>query len=1214
MQIANSTTPLGSPELQDGLTPPVGTPTDQENTMQTNMDNMQSFVPDRSVASTPAKVQMDMESEEGKKTAEMIRNAVMKDYVNNLPNADKALLNMVGVPTGIVEDTYNAVADTVNYISEKIGGERVLENMNVVSPLMPTDAVSETGREITKFLVSYASIAGKMKAITQPQSKMAMRSVEASAGMMADFTINSPDTEGLLDGLIKELPIGDSIIQYIGSDQSAPFEKRLRNSIFGIAEGAIAEGLFKAVKAIGKVRRSGQIIDDVAKNPELAEPPSIPADVVSDATSESTKSFLTRIEEVAAIKGKGKKEAKLKLSQEIKDAALNPKDGKGLTSGERNALLDIANKDKLVDRESMANDLFPDVRKDDLPPMTLPDGTELTEGFLDTAKKFKAGEGAVNSREMRLDDGTKVFVNLAKMNKPDSFRKVVDGLVTSSPEKYAKEVITDKQTAEIAASYDMTPAQLLEWEEASGLHRGQLLASRDFADESVGAFENTIQRFNEGLATKEEGALAMARAQEFTAKVRSMEHLAGSLLREAGSDPASVKSVRDFQKYVDVFGDDFEQMATVMKESNLTKGDLTKAFMKRSLIKSTDFLTQMRYTSMLSNPATHSRNIFGTGANTMLRTGESVLAATYNAILDKKAHGVTFGDAYHETMGMAQGIMEAIQITGKKMKGQDAPFLGVDPKKAKLSQHMIETAPAPKSVLGKGINFMNQEVIQGKGIGRALVFEDNFMKHINARMTLNREAFRKARLSGAQGEEFQRIMTEEVADPSDRTLKMMYKDAEDATLTGDVEGKTMKALLSLGETPLGKIISPFAKINLNAMNYKLERIPGLNLLMENYRAEWNNIDPQIRQRARAKMGFASSTMAGLGMWLHGSDSITGTGPKDSKKWQLFEQQGRIQGAIRIGDEWVEYRKETPFGSILSMVADIAELNDVTDGNELMVADFAAATTSIVASIYTPEFLVDNGSKLMEAMAKGDVSSAQKLIGMGAEIATTFAPYTALARQANRQLTESGAIKRETNDPTSIYETMKNQIFNIYAPDSLAVKRNILGAPIYHKHGLGPDLVTPFGVSTETQNPVIQELARLSGTNNIVNPNKLDREEAGLGDEFITVQMPPRAINKNIGGESVAMPLRPAEYEKLVQYTSGNHPAFRGKTLEKALAKEIGSRRYKSLPMKEQGLIVSKIIREFRKDGTELYMAENSGDLKDSANKVKNVIKTRIKGF
>ena len=1140
MQIANSTTPLGSPELQDGLTPPVGTPTDQENTMQTNMDNMQSFVPDRSVASTPAKVQMDMESEEGKKTAEMIRNAVMKDYVNNLPNADKALLNMVGVPTGIVEDTYNAVADTVNYISEKIGGERVLENMNVVSPLMPTDAVSETGREITKFLVSYASIAGKMKAITQPQSKMAMRSVEASAGMMADFTINSPDTEGLLDGLIKELPIGDSIIQYIGSDQSAPFEKRLRNSIFGIAEGAIAEGLFKAVKAIGKVRRSGQIIDDVAKNPELAEPPKVPVE---------------------------------------------------------------------------GDDLPPvPVEADDLPPMTLPDGTELTEGFLDTAKKFKAGEGAVNSREMRLDDGTKVFVNLAKMNKPDSFRKVVDGLVTSSPEKYAKEVITDKQTAEIAASYDMTPAQLLEWEEASGLHRGQLLASRDFADESVGAFENTIQRFNEGLATKEEGALAMARAQEFTAKVRSMEHLAGSLLREAGSDPASVKSVRDFQKYVDVFGDDFEQMATVMKESNLTKGDLTKAFMKRSLIKSTDFLTQMRYTSMLSNPATHSRNIFGTGANTMLRTGESVLAATYNAILDKKAHGVTFGDAYHETMGMAQGIMEAIQITGKKMKGQDAPFLGVDPKKAKLSQHMIETAPAPKSVLGKGINFMNQEVIQGKGIGRALVFEDNFMKHINARMTLNREAFRKARLSGAQGEEFQRIMTEEVADPSDRTLKMMYKDAEDATLTGDVEGKTMKALLSLGETPLGKIISPFAKINLNAMNYKLERIPGLNLLMENYRAEWNNIDPQIRQRARAKMGFASSTMAGLGMWLHGSDSITGTGPKDSKKWQLFEQQGRIQGAIRIGDEWVEYRKETPFGSILSMVADIAELNDVTDGNELMVADFAAATTSIVASIYTPEFLVDNGSKLMEAMAKGDVSSAQKLIGMGAEIATTFAPYTALARQANRQLTESGAIKRETNDPTSIYETMKNQIFNIYAPDSLAVKRNILGAPIYHKHGLGPDLVTPFGVSTETQNPVIQELARLSGTNNIVNPNKLDREEAGLGDEFITVQMPPRAINKNIGGESVAMPLRPAEYEKLVQYTSGNHPAFRGKTLEKALAKEIGSRRYKSLPMKEQGLIVSKIIREFRKDGTELYMAENSGDLKDSANKVKNVIKTRIKGF
>lgn len=848
-----------------------------------------------------------------------------------------------------------------------------------------------------------------------------------------------------------------------------------------------------------------------------------------------------------------------------------------------------------------------------------------------------------NAIEHKTPDGKRIFMNLRQMRQ--NLHKFIRETVEADKESFARDIVSDDEMMEISKFYDKSPREIEEWARENGLKQGMILAATRSANTATEAAMNAAKLYNKGEMSKEIFVEHLADAKDILHTMQNMKSMAGLLLREASIIPetaqAATRRRKELQELIQIFGEDAERIA-----QELAKGGMTAAGFRASLnnyfMPTANFLTQMRFASMLSNPATHARNMFTGGQNAGLLTGETFLAATFRAMkaprnkFTRDPYGVFFSDAWYQTLGLAKGTIEAMMITSTKIgldvkkilpEGTIPPtwetqkFWGVNPNRSKIpyAQKQVQQGEN-KSLIGKSFQFLGDMIndplrtfpnfvlehgIKGQFVTDLLRFEDNFMKHAFARATLQREAHKLARIQRSvhkkSREEANEFLAEMLANPNGDIMKKMYAEAEYQTLTNPPPiSDYFKDTLN---NPIVKLVVPFSHVNINQMAYRFERIPGFNMIMKRSQEQWFSKDPAVRDQFLGKMAFSTSVLTSLGFWLHGEDRITGRLPLDSKRRAMYEQAGRLSGAARFKNEWIEYRSETPFGKLLMTVANISSLIDAVDGqDDKLVNDIGLAMTMLVTDIFNPDFITENVAKLGEALFADSPAQARKLVVFGGSVGSQFFPMTGAARAYTRTFTDAGKIKREAYDPTSMFDTFWNSIFRIYAPEMLEPKRNILGEPIMHKEGLGPDIISPFGVGKQTEDPVIQELAKVSGANHTVIPDdRIDLEMEGftVQGDYVTIQMPPRvmAVRTGEGGRSATKKLRPAEYSRFVQATAGINPdtgeAIGSATLKEALQIAINTDVYKSedTPQYIKGLLLRNIIEEYRKVGKAWYFKE-----------------------
>lgn len=1061
---------------------------------------------------------------------------VASDWISSKeinPEMSKMLPAAMTAPIALAEDVYNTAVDFTNYVSQSFGGEKLAENSEVIKNWLPQDTTSVVTREISKFLLGYTAVIKGITSIHKVTSTAGKVAQTVSAGAVADFVTAQPEAGTLFEDMVKRVPFGPDLLDLMGADvDDSNFEKRAREVIFGGVSGALAEGLFKAVKYFRKQKVLSQVVET---------PPPAPKGEGATAAADVEKvPVITKREELPPLP--------------------------------ETDFIDASNKPVTPER---AKEVF---------------------------QKQADGAGTVNEIDKAGVDG-RIFLNLTTMNTTDDVRRLVSNIVDTNPKEFSKQAYTDEEVLGIAADMNMTPAELFSWSEASGLKVGQLLAARKLQEEAAMSVVNVARMVEEGTVTLKEAALHITNAERIISKTQDMSSMAGLLLREGGIPlekmPVSAKRIDEISR---VFGSDTERIISEINKLGSKESvpkRLAKAIKKKAIAPVSDLLGQMRYASMLSNPATHTRNIFGGALNIGTRSGESLLAASFNAI-KRDPHGVSFSEAYHESMGAFQGTLEAFQITASKMRDVDPKeFLGVNPSKSKIPDEIIASIDAQFETgnpMLKGIGGM----LNGKFVSKALRFEDDFMKHINARMTLNREAYRKGYTEGTSKglpkEEVAAIIQKELNDPSDQTLQMMFKDAEYNTFTNVPQGKLLGTLDSFSrDNPVISLISPFARTNINSLNYRMERIPGVGLLTASLKKEMNSASPAVRQRVLAKQTFAATAMVALGGYLHSRDAIIGSGPANSQRWKFFDQAGYQRNSIRVGDTWVEFRNETPLGGILSLVASVAELNDIND-DEAMTSDYGLVATSIVGQLVNPDYLTSSLGELMYALTTEDANKAKSIIETGGSVASQFLPYSALIRGVQRELVEGGMIKREVADPNGAFggviSTLQNQILGIYQPNALAMRRDLLGNPMMHKHGLGLKLISPFGAMDENKNPVIQELAKLTGKSKLVVGAPKFGGQSGFDSDFITITMPPRVVSRKVADRDQKIKLTPDQYEKLVQYSAGIHPKV-DKTLEQTLSDTFKSDTYKKSSFRSQGVIVKEIINTYRRVGKSLFLLETT---------------------
>lgn len=1206
-------------------------------------------------------------TEEEKKTgkAEFKAGAESASIPTKLALSASAALPQMG------EDLYNFTADFVNEVNDMFGGDpNLLQNTTVISDALPRDGVSEFTREGAKFLIGYAGIHKMLQGVNWlSKSKFGIKGSEAMAGFLSEMIFAGPEAESMTQSFIKLVPGGHNIIQYIEDPDDSNLERRAKAAVFGLFEGVMAEKIFHAFSALAKTKKITKTVGEI-ENPEpslideaIPDIPRVyedPNDTLESLNSVTTDLFSAGLDKPELIEaGNTQYEQLLKELSEVN--TISPENRKKIEElvDRTNEMVDEADlrigskaenapspravtEDEFVNFQEMkkrgeeikkrlselqeASDPnlkqnvedIPVIPREDLPPIPEADyfkaegRGEVIEGDFKNLKQAieeaKPGEG-LNEVQFFDKDGNKAFLNTTKIRNTNDIRLTISKMIEQFPERYSVKRYSEADIQEMADAHLMDKEEFLKWTRDSGLQMGHIKAAMDLTNHSVEVLKEAFRKYNAGEISEEAGLEMYASAMHVVGMAADMRSMWGVLGKEAQMAATKSKQLNlDYYASLrETYGSDFKAAAAEAGRGGFTLQSLKKSLQERHLMPVADRLVQARYAWLLSNPATHLRNLYGGMQTTLIRPGETFLAATINAV-QRNPRGVHFGEAYHEMIGMAQGFMEASMITYKKLTGQGgegvlAPqFLGVDPNHSKLPQFLQEAAPEPSTVFGKGIKFFDEQLFQGQFVGKLLVAEDNFMKHINARMTLNREAYRKGKIAmdnGMSPEQAQNIIKLELSNPSDATKLKMYKDAEYNTFTNEIEGPFNDWMRNTVDNPVGRIVAPFARVNINSLNYKLERIPGANLLVKNYRKQLQSADPSIRQRAWAKMAFASTTLTALGSYFHGTDSITGTMPFESKKWAMFEQTGQIPGAIKVGNEWIEYRSETPVGGILETIANIAKIRDLSGNDEDFLNDVGTHAVMLVANTYNPEFLTETTSKIFEAMSAGDSQKMKKLLQAGTDVASQFLPYSAAWRQAQRQLTDAGKVKRQTYDPNSHMKTFWNEILNVYAPERLAVKRNILGDPIYHKEGLGPDIVSPFGVGKEVDDPVIQELGRLSGASYIANPSrkfKYGDRVLKIDSEFITIQMPSRSVETDIVdefGKPTRESLRPSEYEKLVQFTAGIDPQTGkgiggGNTLKEELAAVMSSKDYLESSFAVKGIQVSEIMEAYQEVGRLAY--------------------------
>ena len=162
----------------------------------------------------------------------------------------------------------------------------------------------------------------------------------------------------------------------------------------------------------------------------------------------------------------------------------------------------------------------------------------------------------------------------------------------------------------------------------------------------------------------------------------------------------------------------------------------------------------------------------------------------------------------------------------------------------------------------------------------------------------------------------------------------------EATLTTDLTGFSKGLNKVFEATPWAKPFFLFARTGINGLTLTAKHTPGFNFLVK----EWNDIhfakpndlsnvakyginspedliNAKALQTGRLAIGGSVITMAGM-HFLNGG--LTGNGPTDRQKRQVWLDAGYVPRSINIGGVWVGYDSFEPFNQILSTVADIGD--------------------------------------------------------------------------------------------------------------------------------------------------------------------------------------------------------------------------------------------------------------------------------------------------
>ena len=398
--------------------------------------------------------------------------------------------------------------------------------------------------------------------------------------------------------------------------------------------------------------------------------------------------------------------------------------------------------------------------------------------------------------------------------------------------------------------------------------------------------------------------------------------------------------------------------------------------------------------SVLSGPKTPARAIMGTGTATFLRPLSQVLGATLSGDAGTKRASLA---AVH---GMVEAIPEAWTLFKTKLNSYwtgdvasiKSRFNEITKGDEQWEMYRDWIENSDRASLGDKGTFYLANMARAMNNNKFLTYSTKIMAatddtfgYILARSRAKEKAMRLAMDQLNKGN-ITEITPDLLKNAEDRFYGQItdadgnITDAatifakKEATLTTDLTGFSKGLNEVFDKAPWAKPFFLFARTGVNGLAITAKHTPGFNFLVK----EWNDIafatpdnlqdvlkygietaddlaNAKALQRGRLAIGSGLISMASI-HFMNGG--LTGNGPTDRQKRQVWIDAGWKPRSIKLGDVWVSYDAFEPFNLILSTIGDIG------DHSQLM----------------GEEWTEDNLQKLAVVMMQG-ISSKSYLAGM-----------------------------------------------------------------------------------------------------------------------------------------------------------------------------------------------------------------------------------------
>lgn len=459
--------------------------------------------------------------------------------------------------------------------------------------------------------------------------------------------------------------------------------------------------------------------------------------------------------------------------------------------------------------------------------------------------------------------------------------------------------------------------------------------------------------------------------------------------------------------------------------------------------------------------------------------------------------------------------------------------------------------------LGAAMDFLGETV---RGPGRLLMTEDEIFKAGGYRMELHAQAFRTASKEGLTGEAFSRRVNDIIQNPP-KEIKVAATDYstyltftnklnESENMISKASGKLMEMA---NVAPALRFIVPFIRTPINIFMFTAERTP-VGLFVKSIRNDIFSGNGAERALAIARMSLGSMVMA-VAYEMTMSDLITGGGPGDKELREAKVRTGWQPYSIKMGDQYVAYNRLDPFGSIVGMAADAAEVwNHLhEEGHEDKKDTLATMVVASLAKNMTNKTYLEGVSRFIDAIHNPDRYGS----GWIERFVASFTP--------------SGVAHIERLiDPTvretqGVIDAIKARIPGLST--TLPPKRNIWGEPIQFQGALGPDSVSPFYTSRDKHSPIDDEIVR----------HRVDHIQT------------PTARQVFAGVE-----LTPEQHSRFLEIM-GQEIKTGGKNLKDTLNDMIESPHYQDLsdgPMGGKAFMLSRVVHQYREQAKHYLLNED----------------------